>query len=70
MNEVWRDKTGALINIGAWDFHEVTTEDEQGRPYTIISNPIPEGAYQDVAEIVVGWDGGKYEAGDPRAFKG
>lgn len=31
-----------------------------------IGNPLPDGAYEDTAEIVTGWDGGLYEASDPR----
>lgn len=32
----------------------------------VFGNPMPEGAYEDEADIVVGWDGGLYEASDPR----
>lgn len=40
--------------------------DEQNRPVMVVTNPLPEGAYEDEAEIVTGWDGGLYEATDPR----
>jgi hypothetical protein len=32
-----------------------------------INNPLPEGAYEDQAEVVAGSDGGLYLASDPRA---
>lgn len=54
---VIRDASGHIINIGPWDFQV-----EEG----VIGNPLPEGAWEDEAEIVTGWDGGLYEASDPR----
>lgn len=54
---VIRDSSGHIINIGPWDY-----QIEEGE----VTNPLPEGAYEDVAEIVTGWDGGLYEASDPR----
>lgn len=36
------------------------------RTRQVFGNPLPEGAYEDEADIVTGWDGGLYEASDPR----
>lgn len=36
------------------------------RTQQVFGNPLPEGAYEDEADIVVGWDGGLYEITDPR----
>lgn len=63
---VIRDKDGNVINIGDWDCD--WKQNEFGE--TVAMNPLPEGAYEDTAEIVVGWDGGLYEASDPRANQG
>lgn len=54
--KIYRDKDGNCINIGDWD-------DKEGL------NPIPDGAYEDEAEVIKGWDGGLYVADDPRAVK-
>jgi hypothetical protein len=51
---IYRDKDGSLINIGKW-------EDMDG------TNPLPDGAYSEEAEVVTGYDGGLYLADDPRA---
>ncbi|NSX92643.1 hypothetical protein [Agrobacterium tumefaciens] len=73
MKKVFRDAGGALINIGEWDyqFHDVHSGDfdDGGEPLiiSVAGNPLPAGAYEDQADIVVGWDGGLYEAGDVRA---
>jgi|GEM_PF-1831861 len=40
------------------------------RTKQVMGNPPPEGAYEDTAEIITGWDGGLYEEGDPRALAG
>lgn len=57
MAKIIRDADGNCINIGAW-------VDEGGE------NPMPEGAYEDDAEIITGYDGGLYVKGDPRALGG
>lgn len=103
--KVFRDAEGAIINIGDWDYMEVSDTievtvpverqapiklpdggfmtDASGnmmtRPFmdevieprikVTVNNPIPEGAYEDEADIVRGDDGGLYEAGDPRLEK-
>ena len=73
MVKVIRDKGGVLINIGAWDYmpelRGAGIVDAHGEEITklVNSNPLPEGAYEDQAEIVIGADGGLYEKGDPRA---
>lgn len=59
--KVVRDRDGAVINIGPWDYCYDNTADG------IAVNPLPEGAYEDEANIIEGWDGGLYEANDPRA---
>jgi hypothetical protein len=51
--KVIKDKDGVVINIGDWD-------DAAG------TNPLPDGAYEDEAEVVTGYDGGLYLADDPR----
>jgi hypothetical protein len=51
--KIIRDIDGNLINIGDWD-------DKEG------TNPLPEGAFEDDAEVVVGYDGGKYLFDDPK----
>jgi len=51
--KIIRDKDGNLINIGDW-------EDMEG------TNPLPDGAFEDDAEVVVGYDGGKYLFDDPK----
>jgi hypothetical protein len=51
--KIIRDKDGNLINIGDWD-------DQKGE------NPLPEGATEHDAEVVIGYDGGKYLSDDPK----
>lgn len=82
--KVIRDATGALINIGEWDYqirNVQVTDPESGQPVfdqlptggfiprveQRALNPLPAGAYEDEAEIVVGYDGGLYEAGGDQA---
>ncbi len=74
MRLVIRSADGAIINIGPWD-HQIEPLyeerfDEDGEPTLVLigeatRNPLPEGAYEDEAEIVEGWDGGLYAADDP-----
>ena len=63
---VIRDKDANVINIGDWDYD--TKPNEFGE--IVAMNPLPDGAYEDTARIIVGWDGGLYEASDPRANQG
>jgi hypothetical protein len=71
--KVIRSSTGAIINIGDWDYCEQEIPslllDAKGQPIQKKErlNPLPEGAYEDEADIVRGYDGGLYEASDPRA---
>lgn len=51
--KIIRDKDGNLININDWDSKE-------GK------NPLPEGATEQEAEVVKGYDGGLYLADDPK----
>ena len=60
---VIRDANGALINIGPWD----ECRQPQDKGPDIIVNPFPAGAVISEEEIVIGLDGGRYIAGDPRA---
>jgi len=48
--KIIKDKDGKVINIGEWD----------------TKFPLPEGATEDEAEVVTGYDGGLYLADDPR----
>ena len=66
MQKVIKDKDGKIINIGDWDCCSDTVANEEGEDVVIETNPMPEGAYEDTVEIVKGWDGGLYEANDPR----
>ena len=64
---VIRSAEGAIINIGPWDLGVETKIDvKTGERVEVIGNPMPAGAYEDEADIVQGWDGGLYEASDPR----
>ena len=53
--KIIRNSVGALINIGEWDYQISIEEDSP-----IVNNPLPEGAYEEDAEVVVGYDGGLY----------
>ncbi|PHQ63174.1 MAG: hypothetical protein COC10_07660 [Sphingobium sp.] len=48
-----RNAEGAVINIGPWDYMIEGREDGD-----IVHNPLPDGAYEDQAEIVERADGG------------
>lgn len=61
--KVYRSSSGAVINIGEWDYMTYYDENE----ILIINNPLPAGATQSEEEIEIGWDGGLYVKGDPRA---
>lgn len=71
--KVIRNMDGAIINIGEWDYVYVDEPtallNRDGQPITKRKalNPLPEGAYEDDADIIEGWDGGLYEVGDPRS---
>lgn len=41
--------------------------DMRPKMHQVMLNPMPEGAYEDTADIITGPDGGLYENGDPRA---
>lgn len=58
--KIYRDAQGKCINIGEWDY----MVDENRK----IRNPLPAGAYEDQADVIVGWDGGLYVSDDPRAI--
>jgi len=52
---IFRDAQGRVINIGPWDYMVEETPDGP-----VIHNPLPDGAYEDEAEIGVRDDGGLY----------
>ena len=62
--KIYRDAEGKCINIGEWDYQVETFTGTN-----IAKNPLPDGAYEDEAEVIVGWDGGRYLHDDPRAVK-
>lgn len=80
MTMIIRAADGQIINIGPWNEEHVQVgtgvfrqigEDEHGPIFKeiltqVATNPLPDGAYEDEAEIVTGWDGGLYETNDPR----
>lgn len=56
---VIRDKDKKVINIGAWDYMEISSIDEDtGVMMVIQQNPLPSGATSNKEEIVVLEDGG------------
>ncbi len=71
--QVVKDSAGTVINIGPWDYVEMEEAssilDALGNPVVKVvkTNPLPNGAYEDEADIIEGWDGGLYVKGDPRA---
>ena len=70
MTKVYRNEQGDLINIGAWDFMEEDVTDSETQKVTrVIHNPLPDGAVESEEETEIGWDGGVYIKGDPRAQK-
>jgi hypothetical protein len=69
MQTVIKDSDGNVINIGEWDYQVDTVTNDDGTDIVVELNPMPEGAYEDNVEVVTGWDGGLYEANDPRRLK-
>lgn len=60
-------------NIGQRDYRIAMAESpvlgaDDAPVFTPRTLPLPPGAYEDEAEVVIGWDGGKYVAHDPRQF--
>lgn len=66
--KIFRDSAGTVINIGDWDLLEEEVEVD-GIIKLTQHNPIPHGAIESDEEVVIGWDGGLYVRGDPRAVK-
>lgn len=72
--KIYRDAAGNVINIGDWDFRIVRqpVTDEHGgeimdtredggyvvRTQQVMLNPLPDGAYEDEAEVEIMPDGG------------
>lgn len=52
---VLKDASGQVINIGDWDFMYVLNDDGQA----VATNPIPDGAWWDQAEIEVQQNGAR-----------
>jgi len=55
--KIIKDKNGNLINIGDWDY---------ALDNGVETNPLPDGAYEEDAEVVTASDGGRYLSTDPR----
>lgn len=56
---VYRDSNGKVINIGAWDYMEVSFIDDDGVGNSVwVSNPLPDGATSKEEEVVVRDNGG------------
>lgn len=72
MRKIWRDTDGRLIHIGEWDYKYQDRKTEligaSGRPVRkeVPTHLPPVGAYETERDIVEGFDGGLYEADDPR----
>jgi len=64
---VWRNAKGELRNIGEWEYQLYQPDPES--PEMIPANPMPEGYVSSQEEVVVGWDGGRYLADDPRQYE-
>ena len=47
--EIWRGAEGNIINIGPWDYVLVAIN----KTDVVATNPVPEGAYQEFAEVEV-----------------
>lgn len=60
MQTVIKDIDGNVINIGPWDYCVVDG---------IATNPLPQGAYEAEAEVVIGADKGRYTADNYRALR-
>jgi hypothetical protein len=63
--KIVRDAGGAVINIGPWDYQYRDEPgallDRTGKPMVkkLVGNPLPQGAYEDTADIVVDEDGSR-----------
>lgn len=67
MMKVIRDANGKVINIGDWDCRIHIEPMPDGSEMEVEGNPYPEGATESQENVIVGWDGGLYVEGDPRA---
>lgn len=65
--KVFRDDTGRVVNIGEWDYLISVEMDANGEEIQVARNPMPDGLIESEEDVVVGWDGGLYVEGDPRA---
>lgn len=52
--KIYRDVNGNLINIGEWDYCVRVSESGEK-----ITNPLPDGAYEELANVVVDSDGSR-----------
>lgn len=62
--KIYRNAQGTCINIGEWDYQIKVVDGVE-----TINNPLPEGATEHDAEVVIGYDGGLYLADDPRRLQ-
>lgn len=76
--KIIRNADGHVINIGEWDYvyqeQTILKPDQETGRYRVetaivAKNPMPNGALEDEAEIIKGWDGGLFLANDPKAYK-
>ncbi|HGV3853617.1 TPA: hypothetical protein ACNG1O_003293 [Escherichia coli] len=67
MMKVIRDAEGKLLNIGDWDYLRRPALTPEGEEIEVVNNPYPEGATEGEENVIVGWDGGLYVEGEPRA---
>lgn len=57
--KIYRDTNAKCINIGAWDY-KITQNLVNGQIVDVETNPLPEGAYEDDAEVLQREDGSLY----------
>lgn len=73
MTKVIRSSSGGIINIGDWDYQMEAVDtgllNAEGSAIfkQVAKNPMPDGCYESIADIITGWDGGLYENEDPRS---
>ena len=65
MEKIIKDQDGNVINIGEWDYKIITDESGQEK----ITNPLPDGAYEEQAEIETLEDGSRVLASESYAAK-
>lgn len=83
--KVIRNAVGEIINVGDWDYQrepvfandlskpifqgdEIVAYEQKQLPDRV-QNPLPEGAYEDVADIIEAEDGGRHPAENYRQLR-